>query len=465
MIDTFPKARWVVPSAALVIFALFLFAPQVLNDGDTYLHIKAGRWMLENQAVLRIDFFSYTFAGHPWLTHEWLAEVLMALAYVTAGWSTVVLLFAVVAAIASWSMGRHLSHWLSGPVLVVTLILALCCMTGSFLARPHLFAWPFLVIWTAHLVRAAEEHRRPPWWLLLVMVLWANLHASFEFGLALLFPLAIEDALARGSAKAAAGDWLPFAALALVAGVLTPHGIAGILLPLKLMAMPQLYTIAAWAPLDLHKFQPAVLVMGITVFVLVTRAVKIHPLRLIVLLGLVYLALVHASDLMLLAGVAPFLLAQPLAAAFKSAPVAPTHPARRPLALLAFVFLALTIVRLALPVVRSDGITTPASAFAHVPVALLHTPVLNDYMFGGYLIFEDVKPFIDGRAELYGNRFLGRYTQIQNGNQKVIEDTLTRYKIRWTILTPNNAAVGVIDRLPGWHRIYQDRWAVVQVRQ
>lgn len=463
MTDKIFVARWVALSAALAVFALVLFAPQVLNDGDTYLHITAGRWMLENRAVERIDFFSYTFAGRPWLTHEWLAEVIMALAYVAAGWSGCVFLFALVSAIAIWSMGMHLARWLSGPTLVIVLILSLSCMTGSFLARPHLFAWPLLVIWTAHLVRAAEEHRRPPWWLLPLMVLWANLHASFLFGLMLLLPMMVEDAWGRQSIRATARDWLPFAALALAASLLTPHGIEGLLFPFKLALMPQLDAIGEWSPLDLHQLQPAVLVIGFTVFVLVTRAVKINPIRVLVLLGLVYLALAHTRHLVLLAVVAPLLLARPLAEAFYlKTPL--QRPGRRPLLAFAALFLVLTVVRFAMPVVRGEGIATPAKALSHVPASLLRTPVLNDYSFGAYLIFRDVRPFIDSRAELYGGRFLNRYAQIQSGNPNVIEDTLSRYHIRWTILRPENGAVGVIDRLPGWHRVYEDQWAVVQVK-
>ena len=60
------NARLIVLGTALAAFAIVLFVPAVLGDGDTYWHIAAGRWMLDNQAVLRIDPFSYTFAGHPW---------------------------------------------------------------------------------------------------------------------------------------------------------------------------------------------------------------------------------------------------------------------------------------------------------------------------------------------------------------------------------------------------------------
>jgi hypothetical protein len=35
--------------------------------------------------------------------------------------------------------------------------------------------------------------------------------------------------------------------------------------------------------------------------------------------------------------------------------------------------------------------------------------ILNDYYFGGYLIFQGIPVFIDARAELYGPAFLTRY--------------------------------------------------------
>ena len=33
-------------------------------------------------------------------------------------------------------------------------------------------------------------------------------------------------------------------------------------------------------------------------------------------------------------------------------------------------------------------------------------PVLNNYDFGGYLIFFGVKVFVDGRTDMYGDAFL-----------------------------------------------------------
>ncbi|MGA7676380.1 MAG: hypothetical protein WCA78_15210 [Rhizomicrobium sp.] len=463
---TLSNARLIVLGAALAAFAVVLFEPAVLGDGDTYWHIAAGRWMLDNQAVLRIDPFSYTFAGHPWQTHEWLAEIVMALAYVGAGWSGVVLLFGAAAALTAGLLARHLSRRLDGLSLIVTLVLSLACIAGSLLARPHLLALPLLEIWTAGLIIAREEGRAPSWKLLPLMVLWANLHASFLIGLLLLAAFALEAVWEKSQKRAdALRGWCLFGGLALLASIITPYGVYGLIFPFKLMAMPSLQLIGEWAPTNFQTFQPLAFAVATALYVLLSRGAKLKPLRIAILLGLLYLALIHVRHHMLIAIVGPLILAEPLGRALQPFPRAET-PRYGVAVGLAFAVLlaALTALRLSLPLERGDGETTPATAFAHVPASLLHSPVLNDYAFGGYLIFNDVRPFIDSRAELYGEKFLSRYAQMVRPDKPALQAVLAKYRVHWTIFAADNPAVGAMDSMPGWHRQYGDRWAVVHVK-
>src|SRR5258708_36376083 len=64
--------------ATLAGFALAGFAPGLLNDGDTYWHIRAGEWMVAQGAVLRADIFSATMAGAPPHTPGRLGQNLLA---------------------------------------------------------------------------------------------------------------------------------------------------------------------------------------------------------------------------------------------------------------------------------------------------------------------------------------------------------------------------------------------------
>jgi hypothetical protein len=460
------SARAIALCAAALAFAVVLFNPSVLNDGDTYWHIAAGRWMLDNQAVLRIDPFSYTFAGHPWQTHEWLAEVVMALAYVGAGWVGIVLLFGAAAALTAGLLGRHLSRWLSGTSLALTLFLSLACVAGSLLARPHLLALPLLELWTAGILIARAERRAPSWKLLPLMVLWANLHASFVIGLLLPLPFALEAVLEEtGTRGTALRRWGLFAAGAVAMALITPYGLDGIIFPFRLMAMPSLQLVSEWSPTDFRIFQPLAFAVAAALYVLLSRGARIKPLRILVLLALLYLALIHVRHHMLAGIIGALILAEPLGRALGTAQQrdAPRRGIRVAFGFAA-IFAALCVLRFALPLERHDSATTPGAALAQVPAALAKMPVFNDYAFGGYLIFNDVRPYIDSRAELYGEDFISHYVAMIHPDDAALQAMLDKRHVRWTILAADNPAVSALDRMSGWHRLYTDRWAVVHVR-
>ena len=81
------------------------------------------------------------------------------------------------------------------------------------------------------------------------------------------------------------------------------------------------------------------------------------------------------------------------------------------------------------PIARADDRVTPASALTAAARMGLDGPVLNSEGFGGYLIFRGVAPFIDGRAELYGNAFLDRYLAAERGGEPALAAVLDAYGI------------------------------------
>jgi hypothetical protein len=454
-----PRALPFALLAGLVAFAVAAFAPAVLNDGDTYWHIRAGEWMIAHGAVLRADPFSYTVTGAPWHTAEWLSEIAMALAW-RAGWAGVHLLFAVAAALSAGVTAFFVRRRIDLLPALVTTVLGLCCVTGSLLARPHMLPMPLLALWTCGLVAARERDRAPSCWLIILMPLWANLHGSFAFGLALTGTFAIEAVLESSDRVKAARGWGLFLAGATASALLTPTGIHGLLFPLHLATMHGIGHIGEWQATDFTHISPFEIALLTTIFVLGSGRLRVPAFRLLILLGLVYLALAHTRHQMLLGVVAPLLLAPSLARAWS----AKDESSPRGLAAVAVAgFLALAVARLALPVTRGDDPVTPVSALAHIPRFVRETPVLNDYSFGGYLIWNGVKPFIDSRADLYGDIFVENYAAITAPDKDALASTLTYYHVRWTIFAANAPVVKVLDATPGWHRFYSDKLAVVHV--
>ncbi len=451
---------------ALGVFALTLWAPGPLNDADSWWHVAAGRLMIVRHAVLTTDPFSYTMAGAPWFAHEWLSEVLMGGVFNLAGWGGVLLLTALAAGATAGLLARHTGRTLGGLPQVTLLVLALLLCAPHLLARPHVLAWPLLELWAAELISARSEDRAPRWRMLPLMTLWANLHGSFMFGLALVAPFALE-ALLAAKPQGRGGVILTWGGFALAAGaaaLLTPHGLETVIFPLKLMAMPSLSGIGEWAPADFRTLSPIEIALLAMLLLAMLRPVRLPPLRALLLAGLVHLSLQHNRQEQVLGVVGALILAAPLAEVFASAQAAPAWPGRRWLpAAAAALGLGLVVARLSVPVTWRDAPATPVHALAAVTADLRKAPMINDYSFSGYLIGQGVRPYIDSRAELYGEAFLRSYGRMASGDREALAGELQRRGVRWTLLTAGSPMALAMDANPAWRRLYADRWAVVHV--
>lgn len=447
---------------------LLILAPQLLNDPDTYSHIALGRWIIANRAVPFVDPFTHTAAGTHWVAFEWLSQVAYAAAHAVGGWPAVVVLAAGAVALSFALLTRFLLRELA-PIPTLTLVTcAVVLASPHVLARPHVLAFPLMVIWVAALVRAVDNGERPPFRLLPLMTLWANLHGSFTFGLAIILPIAFEALWNAPTAarKPLLWQWLAFTALALLAGSLTPYGAELIEVTHRTIALgPALLAIAEWRAQDFSQLGPfEVILLGGFGYALYRR-IALPPLRILMLLGLVHLALAQQRHADLVALLAPLFLARPLArnAGF-AGDEEPSQDLLRPaVAVAALVALASTF-----PGMRQlspDERITPAAAVAAADLRNAG-PIFNDYAFGGYLDFIGIAPFIDGRSELYGTAFNLRYhraTSLQNVAEFL--QLLKDYKIQATLLTPQTPAASYLDLLPEWQRVYADQIAVVHVRK
>ena len=452
---------WIVPVALL---AAVSFAAPVLNDGDTFWHIAAGRWIIEHVRVPATDPFSFTFLGHPWIAHEWLTETLMAGAWLAGGWAGVMLLTAAALALTALLIGDWLLRWMGMTPAFLTIALALACISPGILARPHLTILPMMAFWTVQLLEAREAERAPPLWLALFMVLWANLHSSFVVGFAIAFAFGLEAFLSpRTWSRKTLRGWAIFLDALLIAMLMTPHGFDGVLFPLRVLNMKTLPLITEWQSPDFMKLSTLELALLAGVFFGFWRGMKLTAIRALIVLGLIHMALQHERQEVMLGAVAPLILAEPAGRALGRAAAAPVRWAMPlPQTLLGGgLLIAALVARLAVPQPRVDGPTAPITAFAHVPAALRAQPVLNAYDFGGFLIFEGVRPYIDGRADMYGDNFVNVDSQIQAGDGAALGRAIADYRIRWAILEPSLPVVGVLERTPGWTKLYEDRYAVV----
>lgn len=449
--------------AALLAFAVMLFNPNVLNDPDTYWHLAAGEWMLYHGRVLHQDVFSFSHAGLPWQTHEWLSEIVMGLAFRAGGWNGLLVLYAASVAGAVVMFAGRLGRTLNGLALPVVVLVAFECVAPTLLLRPHVLVLPVIVAWTVELLAARDERRAPRLFMVCLMLLWANLHGSYVFGFLLFAPFALEALVeAKGERLKVVRAWGLVGALCAAAALITPHGLAGVIYPFQIMGMGTLQAIDEWRPADFAKVSAFEAALIATLYVCLSRGVRVAPLRLALLLVILHMSLQHQRHQIVMAVVAPLILAQPLAEALGQQ----VQARARRMAWTIFAVIAILVagLRLALPTIRIDGPITPGSALAHIPPALAGRPMLNSYDFGGYLIFRGVKPFIDGRADMYGDDHVRRYQRILSGDVASFDGAVRQYGLAWTLLDPHEPLAKALAAKPGWRRLYGDRYAVVYAR-
>jgi hypothetical protein len=119
---------------------------------------------------------------------------------------------------------------------------------------------------------------------------------------------------------------------------------------------------------------------------------------------------------------------------------------------------------------NARGISPPDSIYpaAAVDYILRTDPfgrVYNDFSFGGYLVFRDVKTFIDGRTDqLFGGGFMARMFASPNKPNNEFLALLDEYEISSALVRPESVEASKLSRTPAWRRRYQDDIAAVYQR-
>jgi hypothetical protein len=76
-----------------------------------------------------------------------------------------------------------------------------------------------------------------------------------------------------------------------------------------------------------------------------------------------------------------------------------------------------------------------------------------------------IPTFVDGRVELYCNRFLRRYFDVMSlANMDDASHFLAEYDIRRALLKPDEPIVHMLIS-KGWAKLYQDDYSVVLARK
>jgi hypothetical protein len=414
--------------------------------------------------------------GESWISNAWLSQVLYATSYDQFGWTGPVVLASAAIGMAIAILVFLLDEHFEPAHSVLLAMLAFVLSFNHLLARPHVLALPVMVAWIGVLMSTADRRTAPSFFWLPLMTLWTSLHGSFGLGLVMVAPIALEAVWAAAPERrvALAVRWTLFAAGALIACCLTPYGWDTLIAASRILSLGQLLSvISEWMPQNFGSFTPfeasllGLLALGYY------RGVVLSIPRILLLLLLVFMALGHVRNIEAYAFVMPLVLAKPFAT---------RKPSADPMNRWASAFWSLPYVSALTMLVIAGCLSASTLTYAghhqfvfikrQLPVAALDLlerrgtkRIFNAYAFGGYMIARDMPPFIDGRAELYGEKLVMAYFNAVEGRR--MDDLLKmldEYHMEATLLTADSPAALQMDHAPGWTRLYADDVAIIHVR-
>lgn len=456
-----PAAGSIVPMllAVLLIPAVLGSSKTIFDDGDVSWHLATGQWILDHRTIPHTDPFSFTWFGKPWVPIEWLSEVFYACAYRLDGYSGVAALVTLALIALHAIVYFNASRWTKFALLpIIAMDFVLIPMMS---ARPHLLTWPILAFWTWLMLRAREQDRAPPLIAALLMALWANMHGGFVFGILIVGAFGLEALVYSTDKVRAFRQWLIFGLLCVAAVFINGNGVQGVFHPLRFTQLQMLPMIDEWKPSSIKVTPFFFGVLAIVLALIAWKRPRLPWTRWLLLAGLLAMALLQVRHQSVLAIVSAMVLPQ----AFQQREEERSAEPRSALLIAGVGALLLVGARIVMPLQPSDNEANPWKLIASVPPELRSQPVLNAYSMGGPLILSGIKPYVDGRGDMYGDELVVNFASISNGNPQAFNEAVKRWGIRWVIF-PNRskALIALIARTPGWHLVARDKVGVVYAR-
>jgi hypothetical protein len=478
---------WLRP-AILALAAILLMAcfSTEVSDSDTWLHLETGKYVVDHHRIPNPDPFSFTtYLGKPLpgeetvrafnLTHSWLGQTIIYLAYAAGGFGGMVLLRAFLmtafcALAGLWTYRRSQGFYRALAAAFVTAFIA------SYFSSDRPYQITYVLIVATILIL---EYRRWMWLLPPLFLFWANCHGGFFMGFVVLGTYCAESLWQRLRGRPEPGErrlWL-VTAICVPAAFLNPNGFLTLYILLAYNQSSLTSSIYEWQkpPLWPPSFLNLLLLAAFAVLVWQRRRTRMVDWLLLLLFGAAYLSAVRNSNLLGL--VAPALIASYL-------PWKRATPRATPRLLPRWTDWAaalLLIAAIAVPFARGRAFQLryaewkyPAGAADFLLAHHITAPMFHTFDKGGYLVWRcwpEERSFIDGRG-LNETAFADyqRMVKYLPGTRELLD----RYGIQVVVMNAFEANSGSVYVLPlaladpaekEWKMVLADAGATVFMRR
>jgi hypothetical protein len=476
-----------IPFAAILFFGLLAMTARNAVDPDLWWHLRTGQWIVESHGIPHSDPFSFTRAGHAWISHEWLSEVIF-FELCRHGAAAALIIFSAIITTAGFMLlyfrclpGGQKRHWAAAATTLGALASA-----PSWGVRPQMFTFTLASLLLL-LIEGGEDHPKLLLWIPPIFLLWLNLHGGFALAPALLIAYAAGVLLETATGNTPWQEARPilqrilFVLIACAALVpLNPSGTHLYRYPLDTLRSAGMRSfIAEWRSPDFHAslYRPLLLLWLLLLIALATARTSLKG-RVIVPLLLIAFAALDASrhiPIFVLVAIPVMAAALPLSNPSVS-PRRPTSWRFRPaFSALAIILMALFALAKWTTLARNQDARV-AQIFPQAAVEFLransfpvNAPSQNAKLFvyydwGGYAIYNlypRYRVFVDGRADLYGDDLMRDSIRTLIDLRPGWRDILNRWQIETILVPPSCALAQALLLNRQWHTTFSESHAVI----
>ena len=461
----------------LLASVIFAYSPRGIGiaEPDIWWRLRDARDLLQYHSLARVDTYSFTAAGSPWLNVEWLSDVPFFLAFRAKGLQGMVALYsAVMVLIFAGVYYRACRAGADCKNAAVATLAGICLGCISLAPRPLLFGWLCLM----GLLLVLDQFRRSGkglWLLPPLFVLWINLHGSWVFGMVVLGVTIASGMLEGEWGLVVAHRWTPVELKKLLlvlcassaALFVNPFGYKLVLFPFEFFRMQGvMHYVEYWRPVDFSTWNGKLAL--ILIFVLLTAALfsrrrwRLDEVMLMAFAlweALSHVRFLDFAALIMVPILAPRLnlfppyereLDKPWLNAAIMAAVA---------AGIIFFFPSATQLQQ-----RVDE-EYPTAALQYMQRQHINGRIFNPGEFGGFMEWNapELKSFIDGRDAIFvhNGTFDDCYSAL---TMRQPFNVLDKYRIDYVLLEPTWPLAYLLDHSPAWRTIYEDKVAKLYQR-
>jgi hypothetical protein len=486
-----------------------LFLVMLLKNSFSYLdpdfgwHLKVGEETYINKEVPKVNHYNYVFSESEnfWVNHEWLSDYLIFLIYDNFGYIVLNLIFALLALTALYIINRFIIKEIIKNERVIYFLLPLE-LIGLKAMFPHLgvrvqeislLFLPLLLIIIYLFEKRALKNKKGYWKILFSLIplfyLWANLHAGFLLGMALLFfYLGVKLAerilclwkntklktflnnFFNFKEKISRRAWGLFLLFSVIASLSTLFALYGLSLYNFLHSYTNtayLTLISEWLPQFHYPFTYwQLLYIGLVSSVLIialisTKERKIKPWEFALVLLFIILSIKSKRHFPLLFFVSlPFLIDS----LYQDFQVLLSSSSNNKLNLFLKSYISIALIALiSITSLNIKFTSKPFESFCHLYPCeaisflkerdnLSEANIFNAYGWGGFLIHEyPEKPlFIDGRLpqkELKGHSYVEEYSSFYSLEKDALKEKIKEYDIKLFLLKkPREVKLNYLDK-------------------